>query len=226
MNTMMTGELSRNLQPLTRHCFHYYLYIEAKAGIISGKRVGFIHVHKPHERGRMKGIGLCAIFSRQGDWAFSYALKLARRYNTKLQIFHFLESPYLLRRDVVFKDASKKETVPVTPALIQEKDRELREKFDEALGDYADVGFRLCEGSDEVELRKCFRKGDYEVLVIGYNEKNASFGGNTSIEEFASGFKGPVVLVGPDSPDTFYLNHAADVVRDQLLIPRENCHKI
>ena len=75
--------------------------------------------------------------------------------------------------------------------------------FDPRLGDYVDVGFRLCEGNDEVELRKCFKKGDYEVLVIGYNEKGAAFGGTTTIEAFAEKFHGPVVLVGPDSADSF-----------------------
>jgi len=157
----------------------------------------------------MKGIGLCAIFSRQGDWAFDYALMLARHHKTRLNIFHFLESPYMLRRDIVFVDSAKTKTAPVTPDLIAKKDEELRMSFEERLGDYVDVGFRLCEGADEVELRKCFRKGDYEVLVIGYNEKGASFGGNTSIEEFASQFKAPVVLVGPDSPTSIFLNKAA-----------------
>lgn len=157
----------------------------------------------------MKGIGLCAIFSRQGDWAFDYAMALARHHKTKLNVFHFLESPYTLRRDVVFVDEKKQETVKVTPDLIAKKDRELRETYDERLGDYVDVGFRLCEGNDEWELRKCFRKGDYEILVIGYNAKGASFGGTTTIEAFASEFKAPVVLVGPDSPDTVYLNQAA-----------------
>ncbi len=108
----------------------------------------------------MNGVGLCAIFSRQGDWAFDYALSLARHYKTKLNIFHFLASPYMLRRDVVFVDAEKTETAPVSPELIAQKDREMREMFDPLLGDYVDVGFRLCEGNDEWELRKCFRKGE------------------------------------------------------------------
>ena len=78
----------------------------------------------------MNGIGLCALFSRQGDWAFDYALSLARHHKTRLNIFHFLESPYILRRDVVFVDAEKKETAKVTPELISTKDREMREMFD------------------------------------------------------------------------------------------------
>jgi hypothetical protein len=167
----------------------------------------------------MNGIGLCAIFSRQGDWAFDYALSLARHHKTKLNIFHFLESPYTLRRDVVFVDAEKTKTVPVTPDFIASKDKEMREMFDDRLGDYVDVGFRLCEGNDEFELRKCFKKGDYEILVIGYKGKGAAFGGTTTIEDFTSKFKGPVVLIGPDSSDSFYINEHARKRLEDLLIP-------
>lgn len=167
----------------------------------------------------MKGIGLCAIFSRQGDWAFDYALSLARHHKTKLNIFHFLESPYALRRDVVFVDAEKTKTAPVTPDFIATKDKEMREMFEERLGDYVEVGFRLCEGNDEFELRKCFKKGDYEVLVVGYKEKGAAFGGTTTIEEFAAKFKGPIILIGPESADSFYINDHARNRLEELLIP-------
>ena len=167
----------------------------------------------------MKGIGLFAIFSRQGDWAFDYALSLARKHRAKLNVFHFLESPYAVRRDVVFVDAKKENTAVVTPDLIAEKDKELRLKYDERIGDYVDVGFRLCEGSDEWELKKCFKRGDYEVLVVGYQSKGADFGGTTTIEEFAGRFHGPLVLVGPESPDVFYINEKAKALLDQLDIP-------
>ncbi len=167
----------------------------------------------------MNGIGLCAIFSREGDWAFDYALSLARHHKTKLNIFHFLESPYQLRRDLVFVDAEKKEVAAVTPELIAKKDKELRESFDDRLGEYTDVGFRLCEGNDEWELRKCFRKGEYEILVVGYHGKGVPFGGTTTIDEFAAKFKGPVVLVGPDSPDSFYINEPARQRLEDLMIP-------
>ncbi len=169
--------------------------------------------------GKMNGIGLCAIFSRQGDWAFDYALNLARHYKCKLNIFHFLESPYMLRRDVVFVDAEKTETAPVSPELIAKKDKELRESFEDRLGDYVEVGFRLCEGNNEWELRKCFKKGDYEILVIGYNAKHADFGGTTTIEEFGAKFKGPLVLVGPEQADSYYLNGEAAKRVAELLIP-------
>jgi hypothetical protein len=174
----------------------------------------------------MNGVGLCAIFSRQGDWAFDYALSLARKQKTKLNIFHFLESPYMYRRDVVFADANKEKTAVVTPELIATKDKELRMQYDNRLGDYVDVGFRLCEGADEWELKKCFKKGDYEVLVIGYNSKGADFGGTTTIEEFVHRFHGPIVLVGPDAPDTFFINEKAHQRLADLDIPDGKWHLI
>jgi len=174
----------------------------------------------------MQGIGLCAIFSRQGDWAFDYALSLARKHKTKLNIFHFLESPYTLRRDVVFVDAEHTKTAVVTPELIAEKDKELRNTYDEKLGDYVEVGFRLCEGAHEWELRKCFKKGDYEVLVIGYQGKGADFGGTTTIEEFAKKFHGPLVLIGPEAPDEFFLNDPARQRLKDLDIPDGKWHVV
>jgi hypothetical protein len=174
----------------------------------------------------MNGVGLCAIFSRQGDWAFDYALSLARHHRTKLNIFHFLESPYVFRRDVVFVDAAHEVTAQVTPEFLDKRDREVRETFDERLSDYTNVGFRLCKGNEALELRKCFSKGDYEVLVIAYNEKNAVFGVTTTIEEFCSKFRGPVVLVGPDSPNSFYVNAAAIRQLADLMIPDGCWHRI
>ncbi len=185
----------------------------------AGNVVNFMDYLRQKTPRIVKGVGLCSVFSRQGDWAFDYALFLARQHRTKLSIFQFLESPYKLRRDVVFIDAEKKETGQVTPELIARKDQELRHAFEDRLGDYSEVGFRLCEGNDEFELRKCFRKGEYEVLVIGYASRGAAFGGTTTIDSFARRSRSPVVLVGPDAPDCYYLNEAAERRLVDLMIP-------
>jgi hypothetical protein len=185
----------------------------------TGNVISLVEYLAQKEEGIMKGIGLCAVGTRQGDWAFDYAFSLAKHHKTKLNIFHFLESPYAFHRDFVFVDGEKTKTARVTPDLIAQKDKEMREMFDERLGDYLEVGFRLCEGNDEWELRKCFRKGQYDVLVVGYIEKGASFGGTTTIEEFASRFKGPVVLIGPDDMNSFYINDNARKILSKLLIP-------
>ncbi len=167
----------------------------------------------------MKGIGLCATFSTQGDWAFDYALWLARKKRAKLNIFHCLDSPFAIRRDVVFIDEERRRTADITPDLMAEKDKELRFIYDERLGGYPEVGFRVCEGSTEWELKRCYRRGDYEVLVIAYQSKGAIFVGTTTIEKFASRFRGPVVLVGPDRSGQYFLNDHATHTLSALNIP-------
>jgi hypothetical protein len=163
----------------------------------------------------MRAIGLCSNYSRQGDWAFDYAFRLASEKDIQLNIFHWLESPFRFRREIVYADEKKTELVRVTDELKAKKDLELREYYEAKLGDFVKVGFRLCEGNEGAELLRCLHRKEYDLLVLGYLEQGADFGGQ-KIEKFASNFRVPVVMVGPDKPNSFHLNkRAADIV-DQL----------
>jgi hypothetical protein len=42
----------------------------------------------------LNAVGFCAHYSQPGDWAFDYALRLARLHEIKLNVFHFLTDPY------------------------------------------------------------------------------------------------------------------------------------
>ena len=55
----------------------------------------------------MEAIGLCSNYSRQGDWAFDYAFRLASEKDIQLNIFHWLESPFRFRREIVYADEKK-----------------------------------------------------------------------------------------------------------------------
>ena len=55
--------------------------------------------------------------------------------------------------------------------------------------------------------------------MIGYQGKGADFGGTTTVEKFAKRFHGPLVLVGPDAPDSFYINDKARAILSELKIP-------
>jgi hypothetical protein len=154
----------------------------------------------------VKDIGFCAHFSRQGDWAFEFAFSLAQRLQHRLNIFYFPN----LDQPSVERPAGRlgwNELVSL--------DRRVREYYDDKLGDFVDVGFRVCEDLVDTELRRCLFRREYQVMVLGYLHYGATFGDHT-IESFAYRFNGPIVLVGPHRPDKFHLNPPARLVSWQL----------
>jgi hypothetical protein len=158
----------------------------------------------------LNAVGFCAHYSRQGNWAFNYALRLSRSRSLQLNVFHFLADPYD-PSDTTGKGMPREERVRLTI----ERERELRMYYDELAGDYLEVGFRLCEDSEWTELHRCLLKREFQVLVLGYVGDDAMFGGKP-ILEFADAFVSPVVLVGPNYQDEFYLNASAVLISDKL----------
>ena len=163
----------------------------------------------------MQAIGLCSNYSRQGDWAFDFAFRLAGEKDLQLNIFHWLESPFRFRREIVYADEKKTELVRVTDELKAKKDLELREYYEARLGDFVKVGFRLCEGNEGPELLRCLHRKEYDLLVLGYLERGADFGGQ-QIERFAIDFRVPMVMVGPNKPNAYHLNKRAVAIVDEL----------
>ena len=161
----------------------------------------------------LNAVGFCAHYSEQGDWAFDYALELSRRHGIQLNVFHFLANPYdpdaLPPRYLSPEDSSK---------LIVERERELRMYYDERAGDYLEVGFRLCEDNEWIELHRCLVDREFQILVLGYPAWDSQFAGKP-MEEFAESFVCPVVLVGPDGPRQFHLNCAAGLISSKLGLP-------
>jgi hypothetical protein len=158
----------------------------------------------------VRAIGFCAHYSRQGDWAFEFALRLARAGSLRLNVFHFLVDPY---------DPEARPPAGLTSeeraALAIRLERDLRIYYDARLGDYLDAGFRLCEDPEWTELHRCLTKREFQVLVLGYPHERARFGG-LPIEEFVSRFVSPVVLVGPGSRRELRLNPPAALISDRL----------
>ncbi len=153
----------------------------------------------------VRDLGYCADFSPQGDWAFDFALRLATSLSHRLNIFYVPDlawdaphpPPALSRRELV------------------DLERRVRSYYDERLGDFVEVGFRVCEGFADVELRRCLMHRDYQLLVLAYRSFGAPFAGRV-IERFAYGFNAPVVLVGPERPDQYFLNPPAMLLRPHL----------
>lgn len=168
----------------------------------------------------LNAVGFCAHYSPEGDWAFDFALELSRRHGIQLNVFHFLADPYdpeavppryLSREDLA--------------QLIVDRERELRMYYDERAGDYLDVGFRLCQDNEWLELHRCLVDREFQILVLGYPDWDARFAGK-SMEEFAESFVCPVVLVGPEHPRHFHLNGTAVLISDKLGLEEGSWEKV
>jgi hypothetical protein len=168
----------------------------------------------------LNAVGFCAHYSPQGDWAFGYALSLSRRHSLQLNVFHFLQDPYD-PHDYSSKGLSREERAK----LAIERERELRLYYDELAGDYLNVGFRLCENVEWTELHRCLIVREFQVLVLGYPKPPAFFAGKP-IEEFADSFICPVILVGPERKNQFFLNSRASLIVNSLQIPARDWVRI
>ena len=155
---------------------------------------------------RIKAIGYCANYTPQGEWAFSLAFDMATRHNLQLNVFQFVNDPY---RDAAAKETGTPEGTP-RPDLVQ-MEKTLRLHYDERLGDYDDVGFRLCEDNEWTELHRCLCKHEFQLLVMANPYEKTLFGKRTLID-FARDFVSPVILVGPNDEKELTLNAPAKLV--------------
>jgi hypothetical protein len=168
----------------------------------------------------MKKIGLCTHFSQSDEWAFNFALELVRRNDWQLTICHWLNSPYSLRRDMVYPTLRQDgELQPVTPKLLTQLELKMRQHFEPKLGDFTNVAFKLCEGMYQVELTRCFRQNLLELVVIGYQQEDQMTSAEQTLVEFAAQLNYPLVIIGPDAPNQYLLNQPAQSWLDELRLP-------
>lgn len=168
----------------------------------------------------MTTLGLCTHFSQTDEWAFDYALALARKRGWQLNICHWLHSPYKLRRDVVQDDLFQPQKVTtVTPQLLNKLELQLREYYDPKLEDFTEAAFKLCEGLYQVELVRCFRQHLLDLVVMGYQPPEQALDGEQSLEDFARKLHYPLILVGYAGPGSFLLNASALEWLEELDLP-------
>jgi len=170
----------------------------------------------------IRGIGYCARMTRSGDWAFDYSLDLAARFDVRLDIFFFptpTSRPHPSRgRHGELAEVSEDQKIQM--------EKEVRLYYDQILGDFVNVGFRLCEGDEDPELRRCLLvRKEYDVLVLAYEGFHCNFG-TRSIEEFAESLPCPTVLVGPERPNQFFVNTPAGVWVERLGLEDADCHPL
>lgn len=162
---------------------------------------------------RIESVGFCAHYSQQGDWAFNYALRLAQEDSLQLNVFHFLSDPYNPEDDI-----EERFTPQELSQLAIEKERELRLYYDELAGEYLEIGFRLCFDNSWRELHRCLAGREFQLLVLAVPEIQARFT-QKPIATFAEEFICPVILVGPEEADQFFVNSQAALMIEKLGIP-------
>ncbi|RJO64430.1 MAG: hypothetical protein C4523_18380 [Myxococcales bacterium] len=168
---------------------------------------------------RVEKIGYCAHDSKQGDWAFELAKTLAQRLDLQLNVFSFLHDPYSRQ------DPKGIESSPVGEEELVRRERELRLRYDDAAGEFVNVGFKLCHDNGWAELHRCLCNREFQLLVLAKPSGDAYFLGK-SIDAFAESFICPTILVGPDGKDLVHANHTAEMVREQLRVPQESWAEI
>jgi hypothetical protein len=161
----------------------------------------------------IKGVGMCALTSPVGDQALEVALECARRHAVQLDIFFFPSSPF----EPHPSRGRHGEGATLTRQQVVELERQIRLYYDSRLGDYLEVGFRLCAGDEDPELRRCLRvRREFDVLVLPYPEAGCTFGGEP-IGDFADSLPCPVILVGSGGLHDLWLNSAARPLADSIL---------
>ncbi len=165
---------------------------------------------------RANQIGLVAHYSKQGDWAFELAFEFAKYEKRQLNIFCFSESTY--EKPFDFNPGDEFDRSRINEVLIGEE-RKLREYFDEHLGDYLDVGFKLCtRQKHNYELKSCMIKNQFQILIMPFVEHDMVLD-DLPITSFASNFVAPVILVGPNSANQYHLNYAASLLAETGSLP-------
>lgn len=150
----------------------------------------------------LRGVGYCARTTASGDWAFDLALDLAVRHDAQLDIFFFPTPPCRPHAS----RGRRGELAEIDDEQRIRMERDMRLYYDEKLGDVVNVGFRLCEGDEDPELRRCLMiRKEYDVLVVPYEGHRCHFG-SKPIEDFAESMPCPTLLVGPERPDQLFVN--------------------
>ncbi len=164
---------------------------------------------------RANQIGLVAHYSDQGDWAFKEAFELAKRKELQLNVFCFSETTYNKPFDL---EQKKSEDVKMKEILFAEE-RKLREYYDDMLDDYVNVGFKLCTRTmHNFELKSCMIKNEFQILVIPFIDYDMKMD-DTPIKDFAGSFGAPIILIGPEREDQYFINYPAILLSNLGSLP-------
>ncbi len=121
--------------------------------------------------GKIKKILFCTDFSNNSNWAFSYAVDLAKIYKAFLYIIHVISKGEYLDHISIYIPPD------VYEKIEEENKRYINESFKEnclpQLGDYKDYEFIIKQGTPFVEIIKFAKEKKVDIIMMGTHGKTA-----------------------------------------------------
>lgn len=118
-----------------------------------------------------KNILAATDYSEDADIALMHAVDLAKRYGARLHILHVLTSLHRYRPEETITPGEGG-VAEATKELIEQKDRELRERYAKRLAGLGQVATVVKPGVAFVEIVRHARENDIDLIVMGASGKS------------------------------------------------------
>jgi nucleotide-binding universal stress UspA family protein len=109
----------------------------------------------------------CTDFSEDADYALLSALDMAEKYQARLFVLHVLPSPYKYMRSIVDDQQVEMKETFVSPDVIAEGHRQLKERVEPKMGNFTDYEFHVVEGVPFVEIVRFARNKNIDFIILG-----------------------------------------------------------
>ncbi len=112
-----------------------------------------------------KRILFCTDFSEDANWAFSYALNLAKTYQSKLFILHVTPEPVHPEQLSIYLSEEKLKELKVFQK--KELDQQLKTHYLKKLGRFKNFEVFIKEGEAFLEILQTAKKKSADLIVMG-----------------------------------------------------------
>ena len=112
-----------------------------------------------------KKILFCTDFSENADWAFTYALTLAKTFQAKLLFLHVTPQPVHPEQLTIYLSEEKLEEIKIS----QKKDLDvnLTTHYLHKMDDFKDFQINVIEGEPFLEILQRAKKESVDLIVMG-----------------------------------------------------------
>jgi nucleotide-binding universal stress UspA family protein len=112
-----------------------------------------------------KKILFCTDFSENAQWAFTYALRLAKTFKSKLLILHVTPEPVHPEQLSIYLPEEKLDELRISQK--KEIDQQLKTRYIKKMRAFKDYKVVLKEGEPFVEIIQIAKKNSADLIVMG-----------------------------------------------------------